>query len=43
MSIYAFGTITINYLDNNLSTLYTTLFGTTEFNYGMQTFPAGIF
>ena len=34
---------TINYSDNNLSTLYTTLLGTTEFNYGMQTFPAGIF
>ena len=33
----------INYSDNNLSTLYTTLLGTTEFNYGMQTFPAGIF
>ncbi len=34
---------TINYSDNNLSTLYTTLLGTVEFNYGMQTFPAGIF
>lgn len=33
----------INYSDNNLSTLYTTLLGTVEFNYGMQTFPAGIF
>ncbi len=34
---------TINYSDNNLSTLYTVLLGTIEFNYGMQTFPAGIF
>lgn len=34
---------TINYSDNNLSVLYATLLGTTEFNYGMQTFPAGIF
>lgn len=34
---------TINYADNNLPILYTTLLGTTEFNYGMQTFPAGIF
>ncbi len=34
---------TINYSDNNLSTLYVTLLGTVEFNYGMQTFPAGIF
>ena len=33
----------IKYSDNNLSILYTTLLGTTEFNYGMQTFPAGIF
>lgn len=32
-----------NYGENNISTLYTTLLGTTEFNYGMQTFPAGIF
>ena len=34
---------TTNYSDNNLPILYTTLLGTTEFNYGMQTFPAGIF
>lgn len=34
---------TINYSDNNLLILYTTLLGTTEFNYGRQTFPAGIF
>ena len=34
---------TLNYSDNDLSTLYTTLLGTTEFNYGMQTFPAGIY
>ncbi len=33
----------INYSDNNLSTLYVNLLGTIEFNYGMQTFPAGIF
>lgn len=33
----------INYASNNLSILYTTLLGTSEFNYGMQTFPAGIF
>ena len=33
----------INYSENELSILYTTLLGTTEFNYGMQTFPAGIF
>lgn len=33
----------INYSDNDLSILYTTLLGTTEFNYATQTFPAGIF
>ena len=32
-----------NYSETDLSILYTTLLGTTEFNYGMQTFPAGIF
>lgn len=34
---------TTNYSDNGLSILYTTLLGSTELNYGMQTFPAGIF
>jgi len=33
----------INYSDNDLSVLYTTLLGTTELNYAAQTFPAGIF
>ena len=33
----------INYSDNQLPILYTTLLGTTEMNYGMQTFPAGIY
>ncbi len=33
----------VNYSVNDLSIVYTTLLGTTEFNYGMQTFPAGIF
>jgi len=33
----------INYSDNDLSVLYTTLLGTTELNYATQTFPAGIF
>lgn len=33
----------INYSETDLSILYMTLLGTTEFNYGMQTFPAGIF
>lgn len=33
----------IHYSDNDLSPIYTTLLGTTELNYGMQTFPAGIF
>lgn len=32
-----------NYSDNGLSVLYITLLGTTEFNYAMQTFPAGIY
>lgn len=31
------------YSENNISVTYTTLLGTTEFNYGSQTFPAGIF
>ena len=33
----------IHYSDNDLSIIYTSLFGTVEFKYGMQTFPAGIF
>ena len=33
----------IKYSDNNIPITYTTLLGTTEFNYGVQTFPAGIF
>ena len=31
------------YSENNIPITYTTLLGTTEFNYGSQTFPAGIF
>jgi len=31
------------YSANNIPITYTTLLGTTEFNYGTQTFPAGIF
>lgn len=31
------------YSDNNIPIIYITLLGTTEFNYGIQTFPAGIF
>lgn len=34
---------TIMYSENNIPISYTTLLGTTEFNYGTQTFPAGIF
>jgi len=32
-----------SYSGNGLSIIYTTLLGTVEFSYGMQTFPAGIF
>lgn len=32
-----------HYQENDISVLYTTLLGTTEFNYSTQTFPAGIF
>ena len=31
------------YSENNIPVTYTTLLGTTEFNYGTRTFPAGIF
>lgn len=37
-----FGKVTM-YSENNIQVTYTTLLGTTEFNYGTQTFPAGIF
>lgn len=37
-----FGKVTM-YSENNIQITYTTLLGTTEFNYGTQTFPAGIF
>ena len=33
----------INYSDNNIPITYTTLLGTTEFEYAVQSFPAGIF
>lgn len=33
----------INYQSNNVQIVYTTLLGTTEFNYASQSFPAGIF
>lgn len=32
-----------NYQSNNIQVIYTTLLGTTEFNYASQSFPAGIF
>ena len=35
--------IETNYSDNTVPIIYTTLLGTTEFNYATQTFPAGIF
>lgn len=35
--------IETHYLGNNTSIIYATLLGTTEFNYGIQTFSAGIF
>lgn len=37
-----FGKVTM-YSENNIQITYATLLGTTEFNYGTQTFPAGIF
>ena len=35
--------VTTNYHDVSIPIIYTTLLGTTEFNYATQTFPAGIF